>query len=632
MNLEEIYALRKNFTIIGITGRTGSGCKEITEALKEGFSKNYPTPDEFERNNSYRKYRIVYDYAIRNFEAFTIIYYKDILTSFILTKPLSELVEFLSSEALKKEFEQTKIKTTPNYSNEVSKLRRIEELFSKLHLIASKIINIDHKKDEQLDALYDFFNSADFKDFNDSFHRCLASESIIKRNKALQIIANNLRSSGNPYKKNVSLKNIYTIAEIINDYIKSLRRKSENKVRVVIDSLRNPFEIMFFKERFSAYYTLAINRNDEERKKAIVYQFQNNVSEQEDFENIIKEEYSNENHGEFYKQNVSACIQNADIYVAFREEKKPSVDQFLDASGFTWKMQLLKIVSLIDHPGLITPSYLESCMHIAYSVKLNSGCLSRQVGAVITDQDYSVKAVGWNDPPEGHVPCNLRNTEDLLKYYDGNIGELEEFSFYEKTNENFCKAVNQYYRTQIKECRLERDDKSDLNNLHVSFCFKTIINSYEGKNQVHTRSLHAEENAFLQLAKYGGMGIQDGILFVTASPCELCSKKAYQLGIKIIYYIDPYPGIAKEHILLTGKNSPEIRIFDGVVGSAYHMLYEPLMPYKDELALILKHKIIDLTSSLKKENNSLRKQLQRQNYLMKKSKILSVRKSYSKRK
>lgn len=68
------------------------------------------------------------------------------------------------------------------------------------------------------------------------------------------------------------------------------------------------------------------------------------------------------------------------------------------------------------------------------------------------------------------------------------------------------------------------------------YCFKSIYNGMKkDKNQVHTRALHAEENAFLQIAKYGGAKIEGGKLFTTASPCELCSKKAYQLGIKEIY-------------------------------------------------------------------------------------------------
>lgn len=122
--------------------------------------------------------------------------------------------------------------------------------------------------------------------------------------------------------------------------------------------------------------------------------------------------------------------------------------------------------------------------------------------------------------------------------------------------------------------------------LNQSFCFKSIYtknNSSEKGNQVHTRALHAEENAFLQLAKYGGEALLDGVLYSTASPCELCSKKAYQLGISKIVYIDPYPGIAIDQILLNGEREIEIKLFSGAIGSAYHKIYEQIIPFKDEL-------------------------------------------------
>ena len=107
-------------------------------------------------------------------------------------------------------------------------------------------------------------------------------------------------------------------------------------------------------------------------------------------------------------------------------------------------------------------------------------------------------------------------------------------------------------------------------------------NGNKDKNQVHTRSLHAEENAFLQIAKYGGASIQGGKLFTTASPCELCAKKAYQLGIKEIYYIDPYPGLSTRHILSFGKSdNPKMILFKGAIGNAYISMYSSRIPYKD---------------------------------------------------
>lgn len=104
---------------------------------------------------------------------------------------------------------------------------------------------------------------------------------------------------------------------------------------------------------------------------------------------------------------------------------------------------------------------------------------------------------------------------------------------------------------------------------------------------MHTRALHAEENAFLQVSKYGGGSVKGGFLFTTASPCELCSKKAYQLGIKKIYYIEPYPGISKDHILSFGDSYiPEMILFNGAIGQAYIDFYSPRIPIKDEVELL----------------------------------------------
>ncbi|MEB3191253.1 MAG: hypothetical protein VKL42_13005, partial [Snowella sp.] len=145
--------------------------------------------------------------------------------------------------------------------------------------------------------------------------------------------------------------------------------------------------------------------------------------------------------------------------------------------------------------------------------------------------------------------------------------------------------------------------------------FKDVQNFIEEKeNQVHTRSLHAEENAFLQITKYGGEGIEGGILFTTASPCELCSKKAYQLGIKKVIYIDPYPGIANKHILKIGNNlkRPELQLFHGVIGNAYHKLYQPVLSFKDELNWItdIDLKYDNKYEAIKKENQDLKDKIQ----------------------
>ena len=267
----------------------------------------------------------------------------------------------------------------------------------------------------------------------------------------------------------------------------------------------------------------------------------------------------------FYHQSIESCIEYAGIHVY-----NPNIK---NGKYYDLTRQLIKYISLIIHPGLITPSQIERCMQLAYNTKFNSGCLSRQVGAVVTREDYSIQSVGWNDVPKGQIPCLLRDSASYCQNKDH-----ESYSDFEIENKEFSNAIE----------KINYHTKSKLYGRCMPYCFKDVYNSITGeRNQVYTRSLHAEENAFLQISKYGGTQIKNGNLFTTASPCELCAKKAYQLGIKNIYYINPYPGISQKHILSFGKNdNPEMKLFYGAIGQTYLDFYEPRIATKDEIELL----------------------------------------------
>lgn len=629
IDLSQIYNLRNNFTVIGLTGQIGSGCSEVAEQLSNGFRySDFEDPLDVGlegnppqlKHNSYRKYRIVYKYAIENFKGFTRINYKDILIIFIVQYSFEEFIAFLQKAELK--YELKALDLADEFDSEIEKLNELKpefERYSKEYLaIASR------EPDDSssfLNDLYKFYFESGFLSFCNKVHDLLRSKSRLKRNKLLQIVANNLRRSGNPFDfSEASADKIFTIVELINDVIKSWGKSAEGESRtqIVIDDLRNSMEIMFFRQRFAAYYTFAINRDPDKREKALKRKYNQTPDAYKMGEKLWEEENKGGKSHEFFKANIAACIQQADIHISFltREEVKKLnnppekiSNEMTDNTSpyFSWNMQLLKYVSLISHPGLIPPSPEERCMQMAYTAKHNSGCISRHVGAAITDENYSIKAIGWNNTPSGQVPCVLRNAEDLL----GNKNDMVAFTSFEKDPQNkLWDALDDNFSSQILE------NQKKLKGRNVCFCFKDLKNSCsDGKNQVHTRSLHAEENAFLQIAKYGGGGIENGKLFTTASPCELCAKKAYQLGIKVIYYIDPYPGISDDHILSTGTKPIKPRLFNGAIGNAYHWLYDPIMAYKDELTLLLGNKFDDFATKQEKkakelaeENERLRKE------------------------
>ncbi|WP_367615307.1 hypothetical protein [Pseudomonas triticicola] len=386
--------------------------------------------------------------------------------------------------------------------------------------------------------------------------------------KLYQNSGDNIRSSGLANSNIFDAGKIFNFPKHLNFLIKLVRKSTIAKgvpCRVVIDAIRNPYEAFFLKRRYANFYLISVNTPNSKRLSSLHEYRKLSIREISDLDN---KEYPGKLSGanKFIAQNIQACIEIADIHI--HNSKTSEFNQNDLVSQLAWYLALMM------HPGLVMPTSVENCMQIAYTVKQSSGCISRQVGAVVTDTGYSVKSVGWNSTPQGQTPCLLRSAEDLLSGING-----ADYSEYEKNDNVFRKALSDKYFDLIRTGATQKRN--------IPFCFKALQNEIEGeKNQVHTRSLHAEENAFLQIAKFGGQKLIGGVLFTTASPCELCAKKAYQLGVTKIIYIDPYPGIATDHILSVGAKKPILELFRGAVGRAFYQLYQPLMPYKDELELL----------------------------------------------
>lgn len=544
-SIEKLYGSDDDFILIGVTGRTGSGCSTVANILnsEEKDLKHSLFQGSHPENNEHRVEKIIFNRFKGSWKPFLLIQVRSIITLMLAESKNETAIEYA-------EFIQKHISEPGKIEILNSILENINREFENLESTSEGIINF-----------YDNYLPNESKDLKDLLG--------IEFTALFQEIGDNIRKSGNPVKSTMEEGNFFKLAERINSIIKDIREYHKNKQQptfIVIDAIRNPLEAFFFQERYASFYLLAITCNDEERKQRL----RNLGINDKEIETIDKKEYSSHDldHDETYTtQDIQACLQRADLYIN-NKNASDEVTKFIALSN-----QLIKFTTLMRYPGIINPTSIERCMQIAYTAKLNSGCLSRQVGAAITDSNFSIKAIGWNDVPEGQVSCNLRNRFDLV---DGN--DSKAFTYFERNDENFINHIkegNKQY-IAIKQYR------------NTSFCFKSEYNKIKkDKNQVHTRALHAEENAFLQLSKYGGNGIQNGFLFTTASPCELCAKKAYQLGIKRIYYIDPYPGISAVHILQSGSNDLELVLFTGAIGRAFHKLYSPLIPYKDELNALI---------------------------------------------
>lgn len=587
--IEKMYEYRSKIIVLGLTGMTGSGCTTAAKILaKKRFEdldlkppKTYDYLDSEER-----KQELIYNYMQQgHWNPFYVIEGSAIILSFVFEQGYDNLMKFLKQNDTSG---KCRIDNIDEIENELEKIKGVfdESIFYSLR--KADIEKLIKEKNNEYFLFYTQKLPEYKKMLQDILSKHVCYPNIDGDGKAqlytylMQTWANNVRASGKPYISEFSQNNFYDIAIRMDSVIAIIKGNcGDEEIRICIDALRNPFEAVYFKDNYKNFYLISISTEEKFRKSRLSYL---SKKEQESLENIENPKKFDETEEQFYHQNVQNCIELSDIHLY-----NPDVDNF---KNYFLTQQIVKYITLMLHPGLVTPTHIERCMQLAYNAKFNSGCLSRQVGAVITENDFAIRAVGWNDVPKGQVPCNLRGVNGYCANKD-----CESYSDFELCDADFDDSMQKIKRSI---------SSTDLRGRIFSYCFKDVYNGYKGTtNQVLTRSLHAEENAFLQISKYGGTGIKGGFLFTTASPCELCAKKAYQLGITNIYYIDPYPGISMSHILSFGKsNNPAMNLFYGAIGNAYVSLYEPRMAYKDELELISGIKVKKVVAKEKKEQEA----------------------------
>lgn len=563
--IRKIFEHRQSFIVIGLTGRTGSGCSTVAGLLSHTNFRdikmkqlNDPPP-----NHETRKDRIVRSWLDHenNWRQFQIIQVSQVLLMMATAQSVSKLISFIRDVGALHAISAENLESIE--AGSASYEAGCGETYSTLtNLQNSESVTEDEVKRARA------FISQDLPKFANLVRVGLKAVNRALYTAVFQSLGDNVRSSGDPLSNTPDPERLLllpqTISRIIKLYRMEIGQLSGSQGYFAIDALRHPYEIRYLRERIAPFYVIAVTTNDVDRRARLSEAgLPPEEIERLDGKEYPKEKKRQDTYPGFVSQDIQACLSLSDIYL--NNPGHPKDKDFRDLA-----QQVCRYVALMQRPGIITPTAIERCMQVAFTAKLNSGCISRQVGASITDENFSVKAIGWNDVPQRQVPCLLRNTGHLLDGKDEHA-----YSEFER-GAPFSQKLR-----ELRPGRLSCDIVDGKNN---PYCFKSIYNKWkDDDNQVHTRSLHAEENAFLQLAKYGSPGIRNGNLFTTASPCELCAKKAYQLGMKNVYYVDPYPGISNSHILASGAARPTVTLFSGAIGRAYHDLYEPVMPMKDEL-------------------------------------------------
>ena len=544
--IDALYKIKRGFLIVGFTGYTASG---FTSAAKLFLQGNKPKLSKFENI-------FPIDGANNNSDTF------------------NDTLERLRYRKLKKTWHELTWEPFTNIS-----VSRVIFCLA-LHDIIANDLNLNiitsavQKVKEQpiiLDALAYFksteaMNEDIAKKLIKSYEACETIFDGFKKEIGTAQYIINMQRFGDEIRNygrilplpshSTSSDNLPVIANSIRRLIKSYR-VAEKRKYFVIDAFRNPYEVEYFKRRYNEFYLIAVSKSWESRNQALLRL----GFTQEQIAKDVKDHEEG-----FASQNIDGCINKADIFIENRK----------NASKRYFRYHIIKFLSLYSKPGCIQPSNDERSMQIAMTARQMSGCISRQVGAVVCDDDSYVLGVGWNDPPFGQIPCSLREGKDLISENSPDIfSEFEKsvrFSSHIKSNSPnstpFC------FREQLSE--LETKEKQQTNDRRQYI---------KHKRAEYTRALHAEENALFQATKNTGSFENSATLYSTSSTCTLCAKKAYQLGIKRIVYIEEYPGIALEQTIRTGFRKIVLNKFEGIVGSAYFKLFTSFLPEKEIIEL-----------------------------------------------
>lgn len=548
---EAINHVKRGFHIFGLTGYTGSGCSEVRKILTSNDSPELPGYDslkqseigqtEFSKrgNRIYDKLKRIWINKANYWEPFTSIEISPIIFGFAITQTIHESTIHDKFNSIADQILKDKNCILP-----------LEKLWIGSALPKNEESKLEHR--EIINA---------YQKMKISYEQWRSSGLQQHKIKEMQDYGDIIRKYGKAFKGESDVlnpKNLFVIPEAIRRLINAYRATCESKY-FVIDAFRNPFEIEYFKWRYAEFYLVGILCNEEERERRL------NLLP-DDYKKISKKEKGETNERTstnlpewICSQDIDECLRKADIYIDNRKHERVSL-----------KYNLIKLLALSEEPGCIPPTQNERNMQIAVTARMMSGCISRQVGAVVTNKEGYVIGIGWNDPPRNQTPCSLRTGEELI-----NNATDEVFSEYERSD-IFKNFVKKNYMTDKPFCFRE---------LYAEMQTKASLGNSNDKKLEFARALHAEENALLQAVRNNPQGLDGGILYTTASPCNLCAKKAYHLGIEKIIYIEEYPGIHIDQTVKAGTRKIEIKGFEGVNASAYFRLFASSIPEKDMIQL-----------------------------------------------
>jgi deoxycytidylate deaminase len=200
-----------------------------------------------------------------------------------------------------------------------------------------------------------------------------------------------------------------------------------------------------------------------------------------------------------------------------------------------------RFLNLVHGDQSVSPTDIETGMFAAHSAGLRSACLSRQVGAAITSKSGEIIASGCNDVPKagGGLYNHASGTGDMrCIHIEGRI------CFNDSHKRKIQQSIGALIDRVLKEEDVDLGENGKSVDLHPDRRQKLLDAIYKEtrvKDLIEfSRSVHAEMDAIVSVARAGGVGLNDATLYTTTFPCHNCARHIVASGIMKVFYIEPY--------------------------------------------------------------------------------------------
>jgi cytidine deaminase len=271
-------------------------------------------------------------------------------------------------------------------------------------------------------------------------------------------------------------------------------------------------------------------------------------------------------------QNLSSTFHLADFFIRVSAEMQGKLDRAFE---------------IFFGNSYITPLRDEFFMFEAKANSLRSADLSRQVGAVITNENHDIVSRGCNEVPMASGGSYWPDKPDKFDNRDFKKGR----DFNSVKKDQILKELIDFLTKE--EILKFVQDPADLDSIVNDLVFgqhKKKFSALRISNLIEFgRMVHAEMSALMEAARRG-LPVQNGILYCTTFPCHMCARHIISAGIKRVVYIEPYPkSMTKElfpdTVAIDSENTPDpdqrgmyfelvsFEPFEGVAPRVYSSLF-----------------------------------------------------------